>query len=222
MKNTLRNLRNEISVATKKLIRYYDIGFIFNNLESLLILHIPCKKTSESEEEYVRNKEIALKALSTAQKTSKNVLQELKLRTETFEQIRKKNPDFCENMHDKVSNDDYREYISLVKQFSQKISSLLLYSVPPQIHEDYLEVLLQNKDKVSEIIDSKESSRISYIEDTFVLSELDSINYSIFDAKTLKDIYELRASLISRIKQYEFFDNLYKKGNLINIQEREI
>ena len=66
---------------------------------------------------------------------------------------------------------------------------------------------------MSSIIDSKDSSRMSFLEDSFVLSELNDLNLSTLDSDTIKKITLLKNSLQERIKKYKIFDELYRHGN---------
>lgn len=124
--NTNINLMRSRTISTiKKLIRFNDIGFVFNNLENLVIMPIPYKEENGDNESYKINKQYALKALPIAEQTIKKLTDELFLRSTTFEYIRETNPEFCTNMESKISETEYLEYKALLQECIEALTALI-------------------------------------------------------------------------------------------------
>ena len=222
MENNLLTLRNGISVATHKLLKHYDIGFIFDNLDSLILLDIPFREARHSTEQYQHNHKIAMAIFKKANDAYEKLLEELQSREQLFAQIRKTNPNFCSSMQGKVEEEEYEEYVSLLRNLNYSIRSLISafprknpqdFSYSHDYNNNYDDLKLQKEDAVSSIIDSKDSSRMSFLEDSFVLSELNDLNLSTLDSDTIKKITLLKNSLQERIRKYKIFDELYRHGN---------
>ena len=126
MKNNIELVKSKILATVKKLIKYNDIGFVFNRLEDLVITPIPFRKGNENTEEYENNKQYAVESISIAERTLDELSDELSKRTSTFEAIRETNPDFCLNMQSKISEDEYLDYKFLLKECINSLSSLII------------------------------------------------------------------------------------------------
>ena len=209
------NFRNSFVQCIKKLITYYDMGFILNNLDSIIAFHIPYKDSTMTIQQYEINKEIAQSTNSVAEDTYSKFLQEFNLRATTFKQIRNYKPDFAENIQSFLSPEDYNAYLSLLGNCSKDISSLVFAT--NSVKSDYRDLLLELQDMVSEIVDSESSTRLANMEDTFILHELESLENMAIDSETQHNMNTLRKELQERTKQYEFFQKLYLKGNKINV-----
>ena len=124
--NTNINLMRSRAISTiKKLIRCNDIGFVFDNLENLVIMPIPYKEENEDNENYKINKNYALEALPMAEQTIKKLTEELFLRSTTFEYVRETNPDFCTNMENKISKGEYLKYKALLQECIESLTALI-------------------------------------------------------------------------------------------------
>ena len=178
--NELLKFRNKVFNCIKSLIKYNDIGFIFDNIDSIVYLHIPFKNKHVSEEQFQKNREIAFKTLETAKVSYEDFMKELELRERVFKKVREINPEFCMNMKAKISNEEYDTYKRLLEKSIKSITRLF-NSIYSENSIDYEELILKKQDKISDIIDSADSSQLSQIEDTFVLNELNSIDYSQID-----------------------------------------
>ena len=113
MDTNISLIKSRAISTIKKLIRCNDIGFVFDNLESLVIMPIPYRKPNEDNENYKINKGYVLESLPIAEQAIKKLTDELYLRSITFEYIRKTNPNFCTNMENKISKAEYLKYKAL-------------------------------------------------------------------------------------------------------------
>lgn len=217
--NLSYNFKQEILDVIKQLTKYYDLGFVLNNIESLICLNFPYKNAHQSDESYFKNKEISLKLLEKAEKSYEGFVAELNLRKEVFNCVRQSKPDFCQDIKTKLSPDDYEQYLKLLKNCSKDISNFI--SSFKDRSNDYQELLLTKKDSASDIIDTEYNSRLTYMQDSFVLSELDSVDNLQFDEQTMNNIQTIRNSLNTRIDAYRLVNNLYSKENKINIKIEE-
>lgn len=124
--NTNINLMKSRTISTiKKLIRFNDIGFVFDNLENLVIMPIPYKEENVDNKNYKINKKYALEALTIAEQTIKKLTDELFLRSTTFEYIRATNPDFCTNMESKISETEYLKYKALLQECIEVLVAII-------------------------------------------------------------------------------------------------
>ena len=213
------NFKNYLSQCIKKLIIYYDTGFILNNLESIISLPIPYKTRSMTMEQYESNKKIALSTIEESQTAYKKFLQELEFRKETFSQIRNYKPNFANRIQDSLSKEDYQIYLDLIKSCSKDISSLV--RTMDDRSNDYSDLLLIKKDIISSIIDSENASKLTNMEDTFILKELESLEDLSLDSETTQNAEKLKKKLLGRIKQNDFFNTIYSRDNQIKLIEKE-
>ena len=213
------NFKNYLSQCIKKLIIYYDTGFILNNLESIIFLSIPYKTKSMTMEQYESNKKIALSTIEESQTAYKKFLQELEFRKETFSQIRNYKPNFANRIQDSLSKEDYQIYLDLIKSCSKDISSLV--RTMDDRSNDYSDLLLIKKDIISSIIDSENASKLTNMEDTFILKELESLEDLSLDSETTQNAEKLKKKLLGRIKQNDFFNTIYSRDNQIKLIEKE-
>lgn len=213
------NFKNYLSQCIKKLIIYYDTGFILNNLESIIFLPIPYKTKSMTMEQYESNKKIALSTIQESQIAYKKFLQEFNFRKQTFKQIRNYKPNFANRIQDNLSKEDYQIYLSLLKSCSKDISSLV--RTMDDRSNDYSDLLLIKKDIISSIIDSEHASKLTNMEDTFILKELESLEDLSLDLETTQSAEKLKKKLLGRIKQNDFFNTLYSKDKQIKLIEKE-
>ena len=213
------NFQNYLSQCIKKLIIYYDTGFILNNLESIIFLPIPYKTKSMTMEQYESNKKIALSTIKESQTAYKKFLQELDFRKKTFKQIRNYKPNFANRIQDNLSKEDYQIYLALLKSCSKDISSLV--RTMDDRSNDYSDLLLIKKDIISSIIDSEHASKLTNMEDTFILKELESLEDLSLDSETTQNAEKLKKKLLGRIKQNDFFNTIYSSDNQIKLIEKE-
>ncbi len=213
------NFQNYLSQCIRKLIIYYDIGFVFDNLESIISLPIPYKTRSMTMEQYESNKKIALSTIKKSQTAYKKFLQELDFRKETFNQIRNYKPNFANRIQDSLSKEDYQIYLNLIKSCSKDISSLV--HTMNDRSNDYSDLLLIKKDAISSIIDSEHAYRLTNMEDTFILKELQNLKDLNLDSETRRNSEKLKKKLLGRIKQNDIFNDLYSNNNQIKLIEKE-
>lgn len=210
----------EIVNIIRKLSKYYDIGFIFNNLESIIKLPIPFKTSKISFEQYKENKLIAKNSHKLSDKVHSKFNDELTLREETFNSIREKYPNFCKNIQDTLSKKEYNEYIELLKISLKNISEIIVHK-KNDLNTACQEILLTKKDQISNIVDSYNATKLSYIEDNFVFSELENIDLNCMPEHTQQNIIKLKKLLLNRFNKHDSFMNYYSKGNKINIKNDE-
>ena len=191
--------RNNFLMPIKKLIRYYDIGFILNNIEPIIMLPPPIINSPESKKNYEENKKIFLQTNETSFKTYQKLTTELESREDIFKTARSINPLFALNMSSKISKEDLDFYVTNVKKLLNKFGDLT--TVFKTRNTDYKEQLLLNKDFLSIIIDSSDNSKLAYIEDSFVFSELEALDLSsINDLHLIRKIDEFKTELKRRIE----------------------
>ena len=118
---------HEIDILNKiiELIRYYDLGFILNHIEEIIQLPAPYKNSSMTQEQFSNNTKLASEYMNNIQSVSDIFLDECNLRKETFINIRKTYPTFCTQLGKKLSNEEYEEYLFLLKGCSKNISKLV-------------------------------------------------------------------------------------------------
>ena len=91
-------------------------------------------------------------------------------RYELFSKIREVYPEFGQNMNKKISSDDFQLYSQVLRNFKKVTSSIMEYTdtLPAS------DVLLNQQDKIAEVVDSIDFTRACEIEDKFMISELDT------------------------------------------------
>lgn len=196
---------------------YYDKSFVFNHLEDLILLPIPFKTSNLSHEEFDKRWKESNAVLSHVQKTLKKFQNELAFRSKLFLEIRKSYPQFCTSFKSALSEEDYQKYLSILKQTKLDVMSIL--SSRRLTTGSYEQELLARKDVVSSIIDCESTNRLSFLEDKFVLDELNRIGSFNLNSETLHDIESLSKELQERIKQYQLYAKLYNtESNEIRIE----
>ena len=212
--NNPTTFRTNILNSIKQLLRYYDLGYILNNLESIIILPNPIKYAKQSKEEYEKNKSIYNQTYSEAEKAALDLEIELMQRKNIFEYLRTINPDFCLKMNEKKP-EEHKKYLKYITNFNKDISKLSL-TLKERDEKDYSELLLLKKDFLSKIIDSPYYTEMANIEDKFVYDELEKFNLEkITDQDMLENILQLKERLQQRISKYQAYDKLNHKGNKI-------
>lgn len=207
-------IRTNISNIIKKLLRYYDLGYILNNLESLIVLPVPFKNIGETMEEYNKNKSIYNQTSLEAEKTFLDFENELKQREAIFKYLRTIDPDFGLNMNKKISPEEHNRYLQHLRNLTREISKLSFFF--KEREKNYTELLLSKKDVLSNIIDSPDNTEMANIEDRFVLSELEKLNLKkLNDQDILENILKLKEDLRQRISKHQVYDKLNNKGNKI-------
>lgn len=217
MKESQTNWSNIIN----NLIRTYNLGYVLNNLESIITLPIPYKDLEISMKEYEYNKKMAIESISNTESTYLEFLQEYNIRKSVFDNIRNFNPDFCSRIDKTLTAEEYNEYLELLKKCTKNISTLLHSLHTNNNVHNYKELLLEDKDYISSIVDSESTSKITYLQDKFVLNELDSLNptyLSKMDSTIIKNIQKIKKELAERILKYENFQKLYATKNVIHIK----
>lgn len=213
--NNPTTFRTNILNSIKQLLRYYDLGYILNNLESIIILPNPIKYSKQSKEEYAKNRCIYNQAYSEAEKTSIDFETELMQRENIFKYLRTIEPDFCLNMNKKVSLEEHDNYLNYLRNLTKDISKLSV-SLKDRNENDYSELLLSKKDFLSKIIDSPDNTEMANIEDKFVLSELDKLDLKkVTEQEMLENILKLKKDLQQRISKHQIYNTLNNKGNKI-------
>lgn len=171
---------------------------------------------SACDENFERNK-IAL------EKISSHVSPRLQL----FDKIKEIYPNFCLNYDKKMSPDDLPIYIENRKSLKKAIFKTNTYSDTTSSRD----VLLDCKDKLSNVIDSQGFAKACHIEDRFVLSEIDvfldklgklpeeeraqfannTITAGENTVPILDYVDKIRQERLSRIEQYSSIEQLYSK-----------
>lgn len=206
----------DVSKVIKDLIKYYDLGYVLDNLESIIMLPIPYKNPGVSKQEYFENKQISMDIFSKIESVLEAFKSELDLRKSTFDEIKRQCPNFCSDMNRKIDSQTYQEYLELLKSCSKSIDELIKNFKDRK--DRYQELLLDKKDDVSRIIDTEINSRLSYIQDNFVLQELDTIDFSKMTPQTQENAAKIRRDLSQRIANYNNFLRLYSSKNVIEIK----
>ena len=200
-------LKNKTSICIRELLKYNDLGFILNNLESAILLSKPTKDVDMSDNQYKHNRKMSLGSLKCCFETYEVLSDELNLRKTTFDAIREVFPDFCTNIKDTVTSKEYNEYLILLKRVSRILSKITLEKNSNTSNTE--QELLDKQDMVSRIIDSETTSRLSNIEDTFVLSQLLNLDTSKLDKSIIGNIEEIKKIITSRIELYQEYSKLY-------------
>lgn len=200
-------LKNKTSICVRNLLKYNDLGFILNNLDSVILLSVPCKSVDMSDAEYKYNKNLSLQSLKSCFETYEILSDELNLRKTTFDNIREVFPSFCTNIKETITDKEYEEYLILLKRVSRILSKITLEKTENTSNTE--EDLFSKQDLVSRVIDSEIASRLSNIEDTFVLSQLEDLDLSQLDGNILRNIKEIKNSIISRTEKYKTYKDLY-------------
>lgn len=212
----MSNIRMEISNKVKGLIRYYDLGYVLNHIESLITLPPPIKNKKMTSKQFDINRQISFQTEFESKIEFDNFSNEYDLRKNIFENIRAEYPVFCQSMKNSVSDEEYQEYLSLLKECNKKINKLMI-SFTDRTNDNYYELLLEKKDLISNIIDTEDMSRLTYLQDNFVLTELSTIDSSKFEPQTQENIDKLKNILNERISSYKFFRKLYSSKNIIRL-----
>ena len=213
----IENFRNKIVFVIKKLIKYNDLGFVLNHIEDLISLPIPYKNPNSSSEQFDYNKNLAIQTIKQAEQAYNELVNELNNRKNCFDYVKSINPDFCENMKNKIPDKDYEEYIYMLKKCCKDLSNLIYYFKDEK--NNYDELLLGKKDAVSNIIDAQDTSKLAYIQDMFVLQEIESIEVlDNINPQIISNISNIKEQLNSRISRYKTFEKLYSSKNIIKLK----
>lgn len=221
MENYLE-FKNKFLKCIKKLILNHDISFVLNNLEDIIFLPVPFREHGIPLSEHELSKKLAISSLENAENKYKNFEEELELRESSFSQIREIYPGFCITMKGKVSDQDYEDYLSFMRQCTDSVFSIMHMSLSEMTKEKYAEHVLKKKDLISSVIDSEVSCRLSKIQDEFLLNELNNIDCSKFNETTQTNIVSIKEELTRRLEQYKLFYNLYNTKNEIRLEGRGI
>lgn len=216
--NRLANFKNEVHRNIIGLIKTYDIGFVLDNLESVIILPAAVKIAYTSEDIYVSNKKIMQDTLLLARSTNESFGRELTDRNQLFSCIRQTNPRFATDISRSMSNEEYETYVAMLKHCVKKINDLI-FKIDNYHCDDYSEMLLTQKDLVSDIVDTEAATKISILEDEFILKELDSLDYANITPELQEEINNLRKQLEERLTKNREFYTLYSKPNCIQLKE---
>lgn len=203
---TLPTLRNKISMCVKNLMRYNDLGFILNNIDSAILLPMPIKTTRMTQLEYSSKKDFSTLIYDQCKNTLSLFLEEVELRKNTFENIRKKYPNFCTDIQTTITPEEYENYINLLRKVKQTLS--YIHKEVNSDNIDLNELLLFRKDNVSSLIDSDISIRLSNIEDIFVLKELKKIDITLFPPLTQQNIAKIQSDIIIRNEKFTEYSKL--------------
>lgn len=148
-------------------------------------------------------------------------------RLQLFDKIKEIYPNFCLNYDKKMSPEDLKVYVENRKSLKKTIFVTNVYSDTVSSKE----VLLDCKNKLSNVIDSEGFAKACHIEDNFVLSELDVFfdklgklpeeertkftNSTITSGENtvpiLDYINRVKQERLSRIGQYSSIEQLYSK-----------
>lgn len=205
----------DILFKIKNLIRYYDLGFVLNNLDSVIILPTPVKTSTISMEEYYNNKTLYNEMYINIKSVFEKFNNELVLRKSTFEEIKQHYPNFTLDIDKKLDLERYQEYLKLLKFCSNDISKLVTSF--DNVEDNYSEQILFRKDIISGIIDNEYNSRLTFIQDSFILEELNSLDCSNMNSETQRNIELIKIDLTKRIERYDEFKRLYSSNTTIRL-----
>ena len=175
-KHSITEIRSGISRFQTFLLSMHDMAFVASLADTSIVLPAPIKyaklgmHTDISEKRYQENR------LFTVNNFEKNITAYNKLssrytsRYELFSKIREVYPEFGQNMNKKISSDDFQLYSQVLRNFKKVTSSTMEYTdtLPAS------DVLLNQQDKIAEVVDSIDFTRACEIEDKFMISELDT------------------------------------------------
>lgn len=165
---------NIASKQTSELIYLFDMSYVATTADNSFYLphpykiHHSGKNAQIFEEKFHADTEFSNKYLKKNVKLSKKLDVHSKSRLELYDSIRTIYPDFCCNMHQKVSPEDFAFYRQNKSMLKKCLSSRNEYSDEISLQDR----LLEYQDNLAKLIDSSDFSKACKIEDSFVLSEL--------------------------------------------------
>lgn len=157
------------------LLSMHDMAFVASLADSSIVLTPPVKfsnygkYTEEAEKRYQEDRVFTAENFMQNVKANHKLESRYNIRNQLFEKIKEVYPEFGHNMQDKISPEDYALYSKNLKKFKKSISISLISAN----NMSSSEALLQEKDKISEVIDSIDFTRACEVEDNFMISELD-------------------------------------------------
>lgn len=161
-------------------------------------------------------------------KVSKKIDSYVELRKKAYDFIREIYPDFCHNMEEKISHEDFEFYRKNKITLRRCLHSNETYSDSISSKD----VLLGYQDKLAQTIDTLDFSKACKIEDSFVISELNTFfdRFSKLSEEEKKSFMKHKIKLNNnsttriipfaqklldernnRIEQYSSIEDLYKK-----------
>ncbi len=169
-----RTIAGNIGIRQLLLInRFFDMGYIVATSDSSIVLHSPImhidlSKTAEQrEEEYSRDRKTFEENFARNIKLSKKLDKRFENLDEMFSRIREVYPDFCKDMQSKIPSEDYELYLKQQKRLKKALDRTNTTS-----YEKVGETLIEQKDRISEVVDSEECTRACRIESAFLIEEL--------------------------------------------------
>lgn len=226
------------SISTKQsylLAHLFDMSYVASTVDDSLYLPRPFKSAhnpltaKKYEDLYWKNIKISDKNFEANKKVNKLLTVRIDSRMQLFERIRQIYPEFCKNFQGKVSPEDYEAYTT----GKRNLKKVLFKETPFNGDTDLEETLLDVRDRVAKVIDTKEFAKACQVEDSFVLSELGIFfdkfaelppekqtefrRQKIQKSKNSKkvDIIDFAKKLADektkKLQQYETIQGLYKK-----------
>lgn len=189
---------------------YYDKGFVLNHLEDFILLPGRVKEAYRREDPmYEHDYNLEHAVFHHAVQTFETAEKELELRKTVFNAIRTKFPNFCSSIQSSLTEEQYQEYLKLQKKILECFSQIQSLENLREYDKSYDEDLLERKDSISSLIDSESTSRLSALEDTYLLEQLNSINLKYFNQSMQNKINHIKGILNRRLKGYALFEKLY-------------
>lgn len=226
------------SISTKQsylLGHLFDMAYVASTADNSLYLPRPFKAAhnyataKKYDDLYKKNVEIVDKNFDANKKVNKLLTVHIDERMQFFERVKQVYPGFCADFQSKVTPEDYECYIANKKAFKKVLFKNATFNGDTDLEE----TLLNARDSIAKVIDSKEFSKACQIEDSFVLSELGVFLdkfaelppekqaefriQKIQKSKNSKkvDIIDFTTKLmdekVKKLAQYETIQNLYKK-----------
>lgn len=162
------------SRQANELIYLLDMSFVARTADNSFYLPHPYKvshsgkNAQKANEKFETDTKFSNEYLKKNVKLSKKLDVHSKSRTELYDSIREVYPDFCRNMGQKVSPEDFAFYRQNKTNLKKCLSSKNEYSDEISLQDQ----LLEYQDNLAKLIDSSDFSKACKIEDSFVISEL--------------------------------------------------
>ncbi len=175
-KHSITEIRSNISKFQNSLLSMHDMAFVASLADNSIVLSAPIKYPKLGSHADIAEKHYQENRLFAAENFAKNITAHNKLsakynsRSELFSRIREVYPEFGQNMNIKISSEDFELYSQVFKKFKKVISTDTDYTDTVSAQD----ILLNQQDKIAEVVDSIDFTKACEIEDTFMISELDT------------------------------------------------
>ncbi len=223
---------NIVINQSRELSLLLDMAYVAATADNSFYLPRPYKiytqRTNKYEDKYNADISFVDEYLKKHIKVSKKLDTHSQSRQELYDKIKTIYPDFCHDMDEKISPEDYEFYKKNKIQLKKCLAQKNEYSNEISSHDQ----LLQYQDNLAKLIDTLDFSKACKIEDSFVLSELkiffekyselspeEQTNFSRQKIKmkngnkisVLSFAEKLKKEREERIEQYSKIEDLYTK-----------